>query len=68
MRTGRSKIYTEETFFAVAQQMTKSGLEVNEQKTKYMIFTKKEFKNNQSVKTGAYTIKTVKAFKYLGTL
>ena len=55
-------------FFSVVHQATNLGLEGNEQKTRYMVITRKEFKSNQSAKMGAYTFEIVKEFKYLDTL
>ena len=36
-------------------------------KTKYMVVIRKEFRNYQSVKMGAYTLEIIKKFKYLST-
>ena len=36
-------------------------------KAKYVVLTRKKFKNIMSVKTDAYTFEIVKELKYLGT-
>lgn len=47
---------------------SKVGLHVNEEKTEYMILSRREVYFCQSIKIDYYEFKTVEQFMYLGTI
>ena len=65
----RNLKYLKEMFIHIEQEGKKTGLEINQNKTKYMhITTTEERRNNNDLVIGTYTFENVVNFEYLGTL
>ena len=68
---GKNEIEIRQLFVEMENNVRKLGLQVNQEKTKYMIVERKNFlkQNNTGVlKIKNYTFERVENFKYLGIL
>ncbi|XP_066900690.1 uncharacterized protein [Halyomorpha halys] len=63
---GRSKAVVEETFFTLDEATKKLELDVNTNKTKYMIAGQERGFNEEFVRIGHYSFEQVEEFVYLG--
>lgn len=61
----KNKRSLEKGLLMLEREAGKRGLEINEEKTKYMASTRKS-KDNDYIKIGPYTFKQVETFRYLG--
>jgi hypothetical protein len=64
---GRSIHDVKETFTALIEQKSKLGLEINEQKSKFMTVSRIPFQQNKQIEIGTYSFEIVEEFTYLGT-
>jgi hypothetical protein len=64
---GRRRQDVQETFTARIEQISKLGLEINEQKTKFMTVSRRPFQQNQQIEIGTYHFEIVEEFTYLCT-
>jgi hypothetical protein len=65
---GRRVQDVEETLVASTNQRKRFGLEINEQKTKFMRLFRKPYNGSGNIKLGTYEFEVVSEFIYLGTL
>lgn len=65
----RDRKSLEEAMEMINKKAKERGLEINQEKSKYMKITRKEEKvRNRVIKVGEYNMEEVESFKYLGTI
>lgn len=64
----RDRRSLEDTFKILTTEAKSRGLEINQDKTKYMISSRRETKNIQQIIIGEYSFRKTENFKYLGVM
>jgi hypothetical protein len=65
--TGKTKQVTMDTFTKLKHEASKFGLLINENKTKYMMCTRKQYRENK-LEIDDMSFEAVQSYKYLGSV